>query len=205
VRNCPRLHARERERERERVKNMPDQLSLILDRPVPDGEQEADLQPAPQEQEERDREKTLSAMTGISACASGRSSSTSPSITASWWFPPRRTLRGSTSRNQGGSTGRCRAVCEQDSVSGGRLRAMDREAYESLFGQDEAGNIKPNLLRRVLRMETIKVRIEGTAPLMQHRYVFKDELAQRPRRRRCQGLQRRVENGAPLGRCARSL
>ena len=32
-------------------------------------------------------------------------------------------------------------------------------------------------------METIKVRIEGTAPLMQHRYVFKDELAQKTQKK----------------------
>ncbi len=49
-------------------------------------------------------------------------------------------------------------------------------------------------------MEKINVKITGVAPLMQHRYIFKDELANKnTEENRGKRLQRRMEKRSILG------
>jgi hypothetical protein len=138
VRDRPRLHReRERERERERVKNMPDQLSLDFDRPALTEEQELIFNLLRKGRKNAIREKTLSAMTGISGVRVRQiikhltehhgilvvSSTANP---PGFYFPEtREEYRAGVAQY----VNRIRSLA-------GRLRAMDREAYESLFGQE---------------------------------------------------------------------
>ena len=127
----------ERERERERVKTVPDQLSFDFDRPALTEEQKLILGLLRKGRKNAVREKTLSAMTGISGVRVRQiikhltehhgilvvSSTANP---PGFYFPEtREEYRAGVAQY----VNRIRSLA-------GRLRAMDREAYESLFGQE---------------------------------------------------------------------
>ena len=136
VRNYQRLH-RERERERERVKTVPEQLSFDFNRPSMTEEQKLICSLLRKGRKNAIREKTLSATTGISGVRVRQiikhltehhgilvvSSTANP---PGFYFPETR------EEYRAGVTqyvNRIRSLA-------GRLKAMDREAYESLFGQE---------------------------------------------------------------------
>lgn len=134
------------EREKESVNTVPEQLPLDFDRPALTEEQKLIFSLLRKGRKNAIREKTLTAMTGISGVRVRQiikhltehhdilvvSSTANP---PGFYFPETKEEYRAGVKQY---ISRIRSLA-------GRLRAMDREAYESLFGQERLAIQNPNL------------------------------------------------------------